>query len=253
MMDKVLGIIPSRYASTRFPGKPLANIKGKSMVQRVYEAASKTINMIVVATDDERIYKHVSGFGGKAVMTSTEHRSGTDRCVEALDIFSARYDFVPDIVVNIQGDEPFLHPDDIKKLHSCFDADNCQIATLVKQILNYDDLHNPNNPKVVIGTSNQALYFSRSPIPFFRNAEPIKWSLQHKYYKHIGLYGYRTKVLREVAQLPQSRLELAESLEQLRWIENGYSIHVAETEIETPSVDTPEDLEAILNNPELFK
>ena len=250
---RYIGIIPARYASTRFPVKPLVVIHGKSMIQRVYEAAIKKLDNVVVATDDNRIFRHVESFDGKVVMTSEKHRSGTDRCVEALDKYSEKYSFSPDVVLNIQGDEPFLHSSHIELLCNCFLDASCQIATLIKSILNFEDLKNPNFPKVVLDKDNFALYFSRSIIPFQRNVEMQSWHTEHTYYKHIGLYGYKIEVLKEIAGLPQSALEVAEGLEQLRWLENGYKINVAHTDIETPSVDTPEDLEIILKNQKWFE
>lgn len=243
-----LGIIPARYASTRFPGKPLVDIQGKPMIQRVFESVAKVLDHVIVATDDSRIYRAVEKFGGRAVMTSDQHKSGTDRCVEALVKFEDKFAFQPDVVLNIQGDEPFIHIEHIQKLCDCFSDSTCQIATLVKRIISSEELINPNYPKVVLNNRKEAIFFSRSVIPYFRNVDSRDWYKKHSYYKHIGIYGYRAEVLREISRLPQSSLEIAESLEQLRWIENGYSITVDITNIETPSVDTPEDLERILAN-----
>ncbi|CAN5464845.1 3-deoxy-manno-octulosonate cytidylyltransferase [soil metagenome] len=236
----ILGIIPARYASTRFPGKPLVDIAGKSMIQRVYEQAKKctSLNEVIVATDDSRIYDHVLAFGGAAVMTSSDHQSGTDRCAEVA-LQHPQYD----VIINIQGDEPYIDPEQISKLAACFNAADTQLATLIKRVKTTEELFNPNSPKVVINTLSEAIYFSRSPLPHIRGQEPLNWLEHYTYFKHIGIYGYRADVLQEVTKLPVSSLEKAESLEQLRWIENGYRIKVAETELETFAVDTPEDLE----------
>lgn len=238
---KFLGIIPARYASTRFPAKPLALLGGKPVIQRVYEQVVKLLDDAVVATDDERIEAAVKAFGGKVVMTSTSHRSGTDRCYEALTKVYGEFD----VVINIQGDEPFIQPSQIRTVMDCFEDSSTQIATLVKPFTpqdGFDALENVNSPKVVVNKQMQALYFSRSIIPFFRNKDKKEWLAGHTYYKHIGLYAYRTEVLKEITQLPQSSLELAESLEQLRWLENGYVIKVGESQVETIGIDTPEDL-----------
>lgn len=238
---KFLGIIPARYASTRFPAKPLALLGGKPVIQRVYEQVVKLLDDAVVATDDERIEAAVKAFGGKVVMTSTSHRSGTDRCYEALTKVDGEFD----VVINIQGDEPFIQPSQIRTVMDCFEESSTQIATLVKPFTPQDGfnaLENVNSPKVVVNKQMQALYFSRSIIPFFRNKDKKEWLAGHTYYKHIGLYAYRAEVLKEITQLPQSSLELAESLEQLRWLENGYVIKVGESQVETIGIDTPEDL-----------
>jgi 3-deoxy-manno-octulosonate cytidylyltransferase (CMP-KDO synthetase) len=238
-----LGIIPARYASTRFPGKPLVDLAGKSMIQRVYEQAQKSdLTSVVVATDDERILSHVLGFGGKAVMTGEHHQSGTDRCYEAYTQAGQEFD----IVVNIQGDEPFIQPEQINKVISCFQQPEAQIATLIKPVQSQEELFNPNSPKVVIGAQHQALYFSRHPIPYLRGVEQDQWLEKHAYYKHIGIYGYRAEVLAELTQLAPSALEMAESLEQLRWLEHGYRIVTAVTELETIGIDTPEDVDKAL-------
>lgn len=239
---KFLGIIPARYASTRFPAKPLAMLGGKTVIQRVYEQVVSTLQDAVVATDDERIEAAVLAFGGKVVMTSPNHKSGTDRCYEALT--KTRGDF--DVVVNIQGDEPFIQPSQLQSIMDCFQDPETQIATLVKPFKPEDGfaaLENVNSPKVVLNQRSQALYFSRSIIPFTRNRDRQDWLAGHTYYKHIGLYAYRTDVLRQITSLPQSPLELAESLEQLRWLENGYVIKVGMTDVETIGIDTPQDLE----------
>ena len=236
---KILGIIPARYASTRFPGKPLVDIAGKSMIQRVYEQAKKCsqLSEVIVATDDDRIFEHVQDFGGKAVMTSSSHQSGTDRCAEVAEKYPEY-----DVIINIQGDEPYIDPEQISKLISCFDEANTQLATLIKKVLSEQELHNTNSPKVIINKNSEAIYFSRSPLPHIRGQEPQHWLQHFTYFKHIGIYGYRADILKQITKLPVSRLEKAESLEQLRWIENGYKIKVAETEIETVAIDTPEDL-----------
>lgn len=239
----ILGIIPARYASTRFPGKPLATIAGKSMIQRVYEQAIQATRLseVVVATDDEQILLHVTGFGGRAILTSTDHQSGTDRCAEAVNKLPGF-----DYAVNIQGDEPFIHPAQIDLLCSCFDNRTIALATLVKQIDSDDDLINPNIPKVILNSNSEAIYFSRTIIPHFRGKPINEWLLNHTYYKHIGIYGYRVDTLNLITKLPVSKLEKAEALEQLRWIENGYRIQVAITDKETHAVDTPDDLKKIL-------
>ncbi len=238
---KFIAIIPARYASTRFPGKPLAVLGGKTVIQRVYEQVAGVLDEAVVATDDERIYEAVKAFGGKVEMTSTAHRSGTDRCYEAYCKQGAAYD----VVVNVQGDEPFIRPEQLLALKACFDDPATEIATLVKPFAAEDGvaaLENPNSPKVVLDGSNRALYFSRSVIPYLRNVPREEWLTQHTFYKHIGIYAFRAEVLKAVTALPQSSLELAESLEQLRWLENGYKIGVGITSTETIGIDTPEDL-----------
>lgn len=239
---KILGIIPARYASTRFPGKPLVDIAGKSMIQRVFEQARKCIQLteVIVATDDDRIFDHVSEFGGVAAMTSSDHQSGTDRCAE---VAMAQPDY--DVIINIQGDEPYIDPEQITKLISCFNDPGTQIATLVKKIQTDQELNNTNSPKVILNKRSEAIYFSRSPLPHIRGQELRNWLQHFTYFKHIGIYGYRAAVLQQITKLPVSSLEKAESLEQLRWIENGYKISAAETEIETIAIDTPEDLEKL--------
>lgn len=236
-----IGIIPARYASTRFPGKPLADIGGMTMIERVYRQASKSLSHVVVATDDCRIYEAVKAFGGNVEMTSTEHRSGTDRCREAyLNCGSDA-----DVVINIQGDEPFIDPAQIDSLKSCFDDSSTQIATLVRRFdasAGIDALANPNTPKVVCDNRGFAMYFSRSVIPYIRGAEPAEWPALTQYLTHVGIYAYRADVLAEIVKLPQSPLELAESLEQLRWLQGGYKIRTAVTDAPTVGIDTPEDL-----------
>lgn len=238
---KVIAIIPARYASTRFPGKPLAMLGGKTVIQRVWEQVSRVIDDVAVATDDRRIADAVEAFGGRAVMTSPDHRSGTDRCYEACCKIGGEYD----VVVNVQGDEPFIAPSQIRALAACFDDERTDIATLVKPFAPSDGieaLENPNSPKVVLDSESRAVYFSRSVIPYLRGVERGEWLARHTFYKHIGMYAFRREVLREVTSLPQSSLEKAESLEQLRWIENGYKIGVGITDVETVGIDTPEDL-----------
>jgi 3-deoxy-manno-octulosonate cytidylyltransferase (CMP-KDO synthetase) len=242
-MTKILGIIPARYASTRFPGKPLTIIGGKSMIRRVYEQASCAVSLssVIVATDDERIRQHVLDFGGKVVMTSSDHPSGTDRCYEAMQLAGESFD----IVVNIQGDEPFIHPKQIDLVASCFSEKQVQIATLVKKINGYDELTNPNIPKVALGENRNALLFSRQTIPYLRGVEPSSWLDHYTFYKHIGIYAYRAETLAEITSLNASSLEKAESLEQLRWLENGYKIKVEITDFESVAIDTPEDLKKL--------
>lgn len=240
-----VGIIPARYASTRFPGKPLVDIGGKSMIQRVYEQASKALEFVYVATDDQRIFDHVEGFGGKVIMTQTTHKSGTDRCFEAIRKIQAEVSQKISVVINIQGDEPFIKPEQLRLLKSCFEDENVQLATLSKVIDNAEELFNPNVVKVILDKDNKALYFSRSTIPYMRNFEPEHWVSSHKFLKHIGIYGYKVETLKEITRLAPSSLELAESLEQNRWIENGYSVYVQTTAFETVAIDTPEDLEKV--------
>ncbi len=239
-----IGIIPARYASTRFPGKPLVMINGKMMIQRVFEQASKVFDHVVVATDDKRIFEAVEGFGGKVVMTSKKHRSGTDRCAEAVSIYESDYDIEFDVVVNIQGDEPFIYPEQLKEVAACFKNKKVQIATLAKPINNSEDIFNPNKPKVIVNKKQDAIYFSRSPIPYVRDEKQEKW-VKYRFYKHIGLYAYRKDVLHKITRLDATPLEIAESLEQLRWIENGYKIKVEFTEYESISIDTKADLKKV--------
>jgi 3-deoxy-manno-octulosonate cytidylyltransferase (CMP-KDO synthetase) len=239
---KILGIIPARYASSRFPGKPLVDIAGKSMIQRVYEQAKKCVDVaeVIVATDDNRIFDHVQAFGGVAVMTADNHQSGTDRCAEVASLHPEY-----DVIINIQGDEPYIDPEQITKLAACFNDAGTQIATLIKKILTREELFNYNSPKVVINKLSEAVYFSRATLPHIRGQEPDNWLEFYTYFKHIGIYGYRADVLQQITKLPISSLEKVESLEQLRWIENGYRIKVAETELETHAVDVPADLEKL--------
>jgi len=240
---KILGIIPARYASTRFPGKPLIDLKGKTMIQRVYEGVKKSskVSEIIVATDDPRIYDAVVSFGGKVVMTSTEHPSGTDRCAEV----AAAYSDV-DVVINIQGDEPLVDYRQIDQLISAFENPETQIATLGNHSMNLEDLNNTNRIKIVVNNKNQALYFSRSPIPNTANfsGDPLSF---YPFMRHIGLYAYRSDILKELTALQPTTLEKIESLEQLRWLFYGYSIQIVETEIETPNIDAPEDIEKVID------
>lgn len=239
---KYIGIIPARYDSTRFPGKPLAMIGGKMMIQRVWERVSSVLEHVIVATDDERIVKAVESFGGEVVMTSKEHRSGTDRCNEAY----IKAGNGEDVIINIQGDEPFIMPEQIMGVMKCFDDSTTQIATLVRPFSaerSYQELEDWTTPKVVVSEDMTALYFSRSVIPFVRGKEVKDWAQVHQFYTHVGMYAYRAEVLNEITKLPQSSLELAESLEQLRWLQNGYKIKVGTTDCPTIGIDTPEDLQ----------
>jgi 3-deoxy-manno-octulosonate cytidylyltransferase (CMP-KDO synthetase) len=239
-------IIPARYASTRFPGKPLILLGDKTMIQRVYEQAMKSIELVYVATDDDRILDAVLKFGGKAVMTSSEHHSGTDRCAEAVGRIMRETGQKIDIVVNIQGDEPFIQPEQIDLLKLCFNDKTVQIATLIRNTAPGEDIFNPNHPKVILDSHGNAIYFSRTPIPYYRGLEPAKWSKEHLFFKHLGLYAYTTPVLKKITKLSRTPLEIAESLEQNRWIENGLKIRTAVTEQESISIDTPDDLKRAL-------
>ena len=236
---KFIGIIPARYSSSRFPGKPLAILGGKPVIEHVYRQVSSVMEDVFVATDDQRIYDAVEAFGGKAIMTRSDHKSGTDRICEALEKVGGSFD----VVINIQGDEPFIHKSQLETVMQCFDDPRTQIATLGKPFESMEAVENPNSPKIVLDNDGYALYFSRSVIPFVRGKEHEEWLSHFPYLKHIGLYAYRTEVLREVSKLPQSTLELAESLEQLRWLQNGYKIKVGLTDVETIGIDTPEDLQ----------
>lgn len=244
----IVGIIPARYASTRFPGKPLALIDGKPMIQHVCERVSRiaSLSSVLVATDDQRIYDTVASFGGKAVMTSELHKSGTDRCGEVVKKLLEQ-GLHPDVVINIQGDEPFVEHTQIESLINCFNDSSVQIATLKKKITSQQELISPNVVKVITDLNNNALYFSRFPLPFQRGKEQDSWLENHTYYKHIGIYAYRTDILLKLIELRQSGLEISESLEQLRWLENGYEIRVAETDHENIAIDTPEDLLKLKN------
>ena len=236
----IIGIIPARYESTRFPGKPLLDIHGKSMIRRVYEQCLKAkLDRVVVATDDDRIFEHVQQFGGEVVMTSNRHKSGTDRIAEAAEKLGLSSD---SIVFNIQGDEPFINPDDINLLADCFNKELTQIATLVKKINTIETLNNPNSPKVVLGLRQQALYFSRAAIPHLKGVKKENWLSEKTFFQHIGIYGFRYDILKEISALSSAPLEQDEGLEQLRWIENGYIIQTAEINSESIAVDCPEDL-----------
>ena len=235
---KFIAIIPARYASTRFPGKPLAMLGGKTVIQRVYEQAVSVLGEAYVATDDQRIFDAVEAFGGQAVMTRTDHKSGTDRIEEAVE----KIDTDADVIINIQGDEPFIQASQIETLCRLFDNPQTQIGTLGKSFETMEAVENPNSPKIVCDVNGFALYFSRSVIPFIRGKERNEWFGQYPFLKHLGVYAYRREVLAEITRLPQSPLELAESLEQLRWLQNGYRIRVGLTDVETVGIDTPEDL-----------
>jgi 3-deoxy-manno-octulosonate cytidylyltransferase (CMP-KDO synthetase) len=241
---KVLGIIPSRYESSRFSGKPLIDLKGKSMIQRVYEQANKSeyLTTVVVATDDQRIFDHVKEFGGEVFMTSANHPSGTDRCGEVALNFPEM-----DVIVNIQGDEPLIVPAQLDQLAALFEDKKIQIGTLAKKIDDVSILSNPNRIKVALGDNNKALYFSRSAIPFLQGKEMNEWLNHQDYYRHIGVYAYRNDILSEIVKLKATIIEKQESLEQLRWLYYGYSIHVAFSEYETPNIDVPEDVKAVLD------
>ena len=236
---KFTAVIPARYASTRFPGKPLAMLGGKTVIQRVYEQAASVLSEVYVATDDERILSAVEAFGGRAVMTRADHQSGTDRIEEAVEKTGTQ----ADVIINVQGDEPFIQPSQIKTLMALFDDPQTQIGTLGKRFESMEAVSNPNSPKIVTDVNGYALYFSRSVIPFIRGKEQNCWLEHFPFLKHLGIYAYRREILHEITQLPQSSLEIAESLEQLRWLENGYHIRVGLTDIETVGIDTPDDLQ----------
>ena len=240
---KFAGIIPARYASSRFPGKPLVMIGNKPMIQRVYEQARKALETVWVATDDKRIFDAVKDFGGNVIMTSPNHLSGTDRCAEAVTAINRGTETKIDIVINIQGDEPFIRPEQINLLVRCFDDESVEIATLVRKVESGEDVFNPNQPKVIINYCGDAIYFSRAAIPFIRDAEKSDWSRHHVFYKHPGLYAYRSETLKKITLLARSPLEISESLEQNRWIENGYRVRTAVTTWESIGIDTPDDLE----------
>jgi 3-deoxy-manno-octulosonate cytidylyltransferase (CMP-KDO synthetase) len=245
-MKTIIGIIPARYASTRFPGKPLIEISGKSMIERVYSQArkSKSLSDVIVATDHEAIEREVKRFGGKVCLTSPDHPSGTDRCAEALTKLNSSCD----AVINIQGDEPFIDPRQIDLLSACFDDTRTDLATLIKKITSKEVLLNQNAPKVVVDREQFAIYFSRHPIPFIRGFDQDTWLSKHNFFQHIGIYGYRVEILKKITLLPPSSLERAESLEQLRWLENGFRIKTAITPYETIAIDTPEDLERVVKS-----
>jgi 3-deoxy-manno-octulosonate cytidylyltransferase (CMP-KDO synthetase) len=243
----IIGIIPARFASTRFPGKPLVDIKGKTMIQRVYENSKKVLgDHLLIATDNSLIAEEANKFGGNVILTAKDHKNGTDRCAEAMERYETRTGKRYDIIINIQGDEPFLHEEHLTKLISCFDDPATEIATLIKEIELNEDIFNPNKPKVIRDINNFAVYFSRSPIPYLRAYDKEEWHKHYIYYKHIGLYAYRKNILKKITKIPTSGLEIAESLEQNRWIENGYKIKIEITDKESLSIDTPEDLEQIL-------
>ncbi len=245
-MKTIVGIIPARYASTRFPGKPLADIHGKTMIHRVYEQAKKCpeLSRVVIATDDDRIKNEAHKFGGEVCMTNPNHPSGTDRCAEVVKTLDLRCD----AVINIQGDEPFIDPNQIALVCKCFDDPRTELATLIKKISSHETLFNPNSPKVITDQDRFAIYFSRHPIPFIRGTAEREWLDRHTFYQHIGIYGYRTDVLEKITQLVPSSLEKAESLEQLRWIEAGYKIKTAVTTGDTIAIDTPDDLQRVLQS-----
>ena len=236
---KFIGIIPARYASTRFPGKPLALLGGKPVIQHVYEKVAAVLEAAYVATDDESIYDVVKSFGGQVVMTRTDHKSGTDRIEEAIEKIGGEWD----VVVNVQGDEPFVAKSQLDTICHCFDDPTTQIATLGKPFESMETVQNPNSPKIVVDNMGFAMYFSRSVIPYVRGKEMSSWLTHYPFLKHLGIYAYRKDVLRQVTQLPQSSLEIAESLEQLRWLQNGFKIKVGTTDVETVGIDTPQDLE----------
>jgi len=243
---KILGIIPARWASTRFPGKPIVKIGSKTMIERVYKQAAKSLDYVIVATDDERIFKEVKRFNGQVVITSDQHESGTDRCAEALKIFEKESGQKFDAVINIQGDEPFIQEEQIKQIAECFNDENTQIATLVKKITEAEIVFDPSCPKVILNTNSEAIYFSRSTIPYINNTEEKDWFDKFTFYEHLGLYAYKSDILDKLTKLPPSSLEIAESLEQNRWLENGYKIKVIETDHANISIDTQEDLDKII-------
>ncbi|MBS1585567.1 MAG: 3-deoxy-manno-octulosonate cytidylyltransferase [Bacteroidetes bacterium] len=240
----IVGIIPARYASTRFPGKPLIDIRGKSMIQRVYErvSASKSLDKVVVATDDERIHAHVAAFGGTAMMTAKHHPSGTDRCWEALQQLGGDYDYV----INIQGDEPFIEPTQIDELATVLQDHGVELATQMIPINSHEMLFDKGEVKIVLNDKDEALYFSRNVIPFIKGVEETEWHKHHKYYRHVGMYAYRKDILEQITKLPVSALEKAESLEQLRWLEHGFRIKCVVTEYESHCIDIPEDVAKVL-------
>lgn len=240
---KIIGIIPARYASTRFPGKPLIDIQGKSMIQRVYEQAklAKSLSKVVVATDDSRIAEHVLGFGGEVVITKAEHPSGTDRCYEALELSGGGFDYI----INIQGDEPFIHPNQIDELASVCDG-HSELATQMIPVDSHEILFDRGEVKIVLNQNNEALYFSRMVIPFIKGVDEKEWHKHFPYFRHVGLYAYRTDILKSITQLAPSNLENAESLEQLRWLQHGFKIKLVQTEYDSHCIDTPEDVEKVL-------
>ena len=242
---KIIGIIPARFSSSRFPGKMLADINGKTMIKRVYEQCSKSehLSEIIIATDDARIKSECESFGANVIMTKPEHPSGTDRCYEAYTILNKKYDFV----LNIQGDEPFIKPEQIDNLISNLNLET-ELSTLIKKIEDESILWNTGNVKVAFNTKMEALYFSRQVIPFVRGIEQKDWMKSFDFYEHVGLYAYRTDVLEEICKLKTSTLEDAESLEQLRWLENGYKIKLQPTKWDSFCIETPEDLDIAIQN-----
>ncbi len=245
---RILGIIPARHASTRFPGKPLVMISGKSIIQRVYEQAMKCqyLDMVIVATDHQSIFNHVNHFGGRVMITGTSHRSGTERCHEVVQLLAAENSFF-DAVINIQGDEPFIDPEQIGQVAEAFSENGAEIVTLVRKITRSESITDPNVVKVVVQQGGDALFFSRSPIPFVRGSQPAEWIERANFLEHVGIYGYSCNTLKKIVELPPSSLEQAESLEQLRWLENGFHIHTKMTSFESISIDIPEDLLKITN------
>lgn len=241
---KIIGIIPARYDSSRFPGKPLIDIAGQTMIQRVYQQAkhATSLSEVIVATDDQRIYDHVKSFAGNVMMTRKEHQSGTDRCAE---VAASLVGF--DVAINIQGDEPFIDPQQIDLLTSCFSKTDTEIATLIRRVESEDELFNENKPKVVLNRKGEAIYFSRQAVPFLRGKKTNEWLAHRPYYNHIGLYGYRIDILQQLTALPLSDLETMEALEQLRWIDNGYKIQTAISSHSNDAIDTPDDLNHVLN------
>ncbi|MEQ9285986.1 MAG: 3-deoxy-manno-octulosonate cytidylyltransferase [Cyclobacteriaceae bacterium] len=242
---KILGVIPARYESTRFPGKCMVDIAGKTMVRRVYERASESdsLSKVIVATDDQRIFDEITNCGGDVVMTSPSHRNGTERCSEVLGKMNEHYDYI----INIQGDEPFINPEQIDILASCLDGET-ELGTLVRHERDQEVLSRPTEMKVVLNKNDEAMYFSRSVIPFVRDATNVDWAERHEFYLHVGIYAYRSDILKEIVKLPPGKLEMTESLEQLRWLENGFKIKVAHTQHESFMIDTPEDLQAALKH-----
>ncbi|MEN8121756.1 MAG: 3-deoxy-manno-octulosonate cytidylyltransferase [Bacteroidota bacterium] len=243
---KTIGIIPARWASSRFPGKPLVKIGNKTMIERAYKQSLKALDYVIVATDDQRIVEDVKRFNGQVVMTSDQHQSGTDRCAEALKLFEKESGQKFDVVINIQGDEPFIQPEQITDIINCFNAPDTQIATLIKKITEPEIIFDPSCPKVILNTNSEAIYFSRSTIPYIQSTDMKDWFNKFTFYEHLGLYGYKSDILIKLTKLPPSTLEIAESLEQNRWIENGFRIKVAETDHENISIDTQEDLDRII-------
>jgi 3-deoxy-manno-octulosonate cytidylyltransferase (CMP-KDO synthetase) len=240
---KIVGIIPARYASTRFLGKPLIDLKGKSMIQHVYERAKKSaLDKVLVATDDERIFEAVQRFGGEVVMTASSHPSGTDRCWDAFQQLEEKFDYV----INIQGDEPLIEPKQIDELVIALEDNSLELVTQMVKVTNHEQLFNSGEVKIVLNEEDEVIYFSRSAIPFLKNVDPEEWHLHYDYYRHVGMYAYRADVLGKITQLPVSSLEKAESLEQLRWLQNGFKIRCVKTHYESHCIDTPEDVASIM-------